>query len=148
MSCSGLPRPSLPSAAIRCSPALRRLSAAALVSLFQNASAALAVPTDGIDIPQPTRVEHFNPDQQVCLPQAIKNGFANQLQPFADQPPAVLEQLRRVQQDMTRATLARCVGKGLLPPAEARQLQRELGLQVVDSRATGAAPSGGNAGSL
>lgn len=114
------------------------LPAAALMTLLQSAPASLAVPAGGISTPQPTRVERFNPDQQVCQPMAIKDGFARQLQPWADQPPAVLEQLRRVQSEMTRATLQRCVSKGLLQPAEASQLERELGLQVG---AAGAAPS-------
>lgn len=106
------------------------LSTTALMTLLPSAPASLAVPAAGLSIPPPTRVERFNPDQQVCQPLAIKNGFARQLQPWADQPPAVLEQLRRVQSEMTRATLQRCVSKGLLQPAEASQLERDLGLQV------------------
>lgn len=102
------------------------LRACVLAALLRSAPASLAVPSDGIEIPQPTRVERFNPDQQVCQPQQIKAGFARQLQPWADQPPAVLEQLRRVQLQMTRATLQRCVSKGLLKPAEAAELERQL----------------------
>lgn len=123
-----------------------------LLGLLLTSSASLAVPSDGIDIPQPTRVERFNPDQQVCQPQAIKAGFARQLQPWADQPAAVLEQLRRVQLEMTQATLRRCVSKGLLPPAEAAELERQLGLPGTTTpspsrgpapgAAAGAAPSG------
>ena len=107
---------------------------------LQTAPASLAVPTGGSGIPQPTRVERFNPDQQVCLPQAIKSGFARQLQPWADQPPAVLDQLRRVQLDMTRATVQRCLSKGLLRPAEASQLDHELGLQVGSGAGAIASP--------
>jgi hypothetical protein len=120
--------------------------AAALVPLMLAAPASLAVPAGGISTPQPTRVERFNPDQRVCQPLAIKEGFARQLQPWADQPPAVLEQLRRVQLEMTRATLQRCVSKGLLQPTEASQLERDLGLQAGSESAASpipaAAPSG------
>lgn len=114
----------------------RRLSllfASALVALLQTAPGSLAVPADGIDVAPPTRVERFNPDLQVCVPQAIKAGFARQLQPWADQPAPVLEQLRRVQLEMTRATVQRCVSKGLMTPADAAGLERQLGLQDVSA---------------
>lgn len=104
--------------------------AGTLLAVLQTAPASLAVPASGIEVPQPTRVERFNPDQEVCRSQAIRAGFARNLQPWADQPPAVLEQLRRMQLEMTRATLQRCVSKGLMLPAEASQLERELGLQA------------------
>jgi hypothetical protein len=112
-----------------------------LVGLLLTLPSSLAVPADGIDIPQPTRVERFNPDQQVCQPQTIKASFASHLQPWADQPPAVLQQLRRVQLEMTRATVQRCVSKGLLQPAEASALERQLGLQdpPAPTQGTGAA---------
>jgi len=140
-----LRRRGFPRAACPWGLGLRWLGCAALVYLCADIPPALAVPADGLDIPQPTRVERFNPDQQACLPQAIRTGFANQLLPFADQPPAVLDQLRRVQREMTRASLARCVAKGLLPPDEAGQLERELGLQAADPPASGAAPGRGDA---
>jgi hypothetical protein len=107
-----------------------------VTALLQSAPVSLAAPAAGQAIPTPTRVERFNPDQQVCQPQAIKKGFATQLQPWADQPPVVLDQLRRVQLEMTRSTLQRCVSKGLLQPSEASQLERELGLQGGTAGAT------------
>lgn len=115
--------------------------AGAAAALLHGVPASLALPSDGIDVPQPTRVERFNPDQQVCQPQAIKTAFARHLQPWADQPPAVLEQLRRLQLEMTRATLQRCVSKGLLQPAEASQLERDLALPAGSGSASAPAPS-------
>ena len=125
------------------------LIAAGVTALLQTGPVSQAAPAAGQAIPMPTRVERFNPDQQVCQPQAIKRSFATQLQPWADQPSAVLNQLRRVQLEMTRSTLQRCVGKGLLQPAEASQLERELGLQTGAAEAsppgTPAAPSAAGA---
>ncbi|QPN63563.1 hypothetical protein [Synechococcus sp. CBW1004] len=118
----------------------RRLSlwlvAAGVTALLHAPTVSLAAPGEGRAIPMPTRVERFNPDQQVCQPQTIKASFASQLLPWADQPPAVLNQLRRVQLEMTRSTLDRCVSKGLLQPSEASQLERELGLQAGSGDAT------------
>lgn len=131
----------------------RRLSlwlvAAGVTALLQTPAVSLAAPGEGRAIPMPTRVERFNPDQQVCQPEAIKRTFATQLQPWANQPPAVLHQLRRVQLEMTTSTLQRCVSKGLLQPSEASQLERELGLQAGSAEVTApgaaAAPSAAGA---
>jgi len=101
-----------------------------LAALLQGPPMALAVPAGGITTPLPTRVERFNPDQQVCLPETIRASFATQLLPWADQPAAVLAQLRRVQLEMTQATLQRCVSKGLLQADQASELERQLGLEV------------------
>jgi len=114
--------------------------------LASRPPASWAVPADGSGIPLPTRVERFNPDQQVCQPARIKAGFASQLRPWADQPPAVLEQLRRVQLEMTQATLQRCVSKGLLKPSEAAELERQLlqpAAAVAPGSDTGAAAGAG-----
>lgn len=112
------------------------VAAGLTAALIQIAPVTLAAPAEGTAIPMPTRVERFNPDEQVCQPQAIRTSFARQLQPWADQPPAVLNQLRRMQQEMTVSTLQRCVSKGLLQPSEARQLENELGLQNGSRGAT------------
>lgn len=121
--------------------ALPLLIATTLLALMPVLPASQAAPAEGRAIPPPTRVERFNPDQQACQPQRLKASFASQLQPWADQPEAVLVQLRRVQLDMTRATLQRCVSKGLMQSAEASQLERELGLPAA-SATSPAAPSG------
>ncbi len=117
------------------------LAACASLGLLQTMSASLAVPAGGIAIPPPTRVERFNPDAKVCQPAAIQAGFARQLQPWSDQPPAVLERLRQVQLEMTHATVQRCVSKGLLSAADAADLERKLGL----SSNGGPAPAAGGA---
>lgn len=105
---------------------------------------ALAVPSDGIATPLPTRVERFDPDPEVCRPQAIRDSFARQLQPWSDQPPAVLDRLRQLQLEMTRATLRRCVSRGLMDPTEATRLEQQLGLVGAPaSLSPTPAPAGG-----
>ncbi|MCP9836900.1 hypothetical protein KBY84_05255 [Cyanobium sp. N.Huapi 1H5] len=75
-------------------------------------------------------VQYFQSDPQACQPDAIRAAYKAHLQPFADQSPAVLAQLRRVQDDMTLASLKRCVQKGLLTRPQASVLFRELGLTL------------------
>ncbi|MFM7314922.1 MAG: hypothetical protein ACKO0M_17480 [Cyanobium sp.] len=88
-----------------------------------------SIPNGQISAPLPTRVEQFDPDAQVCRPEAIRSGFFRQLLPWADQPAPVLARLRDVQLEMTRATLQRCVSRGLMTAAQARQLEQELAAQ-------------------
>jgi hypothetical protein len=80
--------------------------------------------------PPQSPVQHFDSDPQACRPDAIKAAYRAHLQPFADQSPAVLAQLKRVQDDMTLASLKRCVQKGLLTRPQASLLFRELGLTL------------------
>lgn len=75
-------------------------------------------------------VQYFQSDPLACQPDAIRAAYKTHLQPFADQSPAVLAQLRRVQDDMTLASLKRCVQKGLLTRPQASVLFRELGLTL------------------
>jgi hypothetical protein len=117
------------------------LSVAALLAcLLPIAPASVAVPADGITTPAPTRVERFNPDQQVCSAEAIRKGFATQMQPWVDQPEAVVARLREVQLDMTRATLRRCVSKGLMDRTQAEQLFGQLIAPLATSSTPEAAP--------
>ncbi|KEF43452.1 MAG: hypothetical protein ER33_01530 [Cyanobium sp. CACIAM 14] len=88
-----------------------------------------AEPPDRPDPPAP-RIRHFDSDPQACRPEAIGAAYRSGLLPYTDQPPAVLARLRRVQDDMTLASLRRCVQKGLLPRSEASRLFRELGLTL------------------
>jgi hypothetical protein len=71
----------------------------------------------------PTR---YDPDRTTCEPERIRSAFQQQLQPYADQSDAVIAQLRRVQLDMTRSTLRRCVSRDLLSRPQADQLFNEL----------------------
>lgn len=71
-------------------------------------------------------VEHYDPDPQVCKAPIIRQAFASQMQPWLDQPAAVLAKLRQLQLNMTRASLQRCVSKGLMPEREAEALLKEL----------------------
>jgi hypothetical protein len=75
-------------------------------------------------------VQYFHSDPLACQPDAIRAAYKAHLLPFADQSPAVLAQLRRVQDDMTLASLKRCVQKGLLTRPQASVLFRELGLTL------------------
>jgi hypothetical protein len=75
-------------------------------------------------------VQVFQSDPLACQPEAIRAAYGAHLQPFADQSPAVLAKLRRVQDDMTLASLKRCVQKGLLTRPQASVLFRELGLTL------------------
>ncbi len=80
--------------------------------------------------PPQAPVRYFDSDPQACKPDAIRAAYKAHLQPFADQGPAVLAKLRRVQDDMTLASLKRCVQKGLLTRPQASVLFRELGLTL------------------
>jgi hypothetical protein len=76
--------------------------------------------------PPASRPVYYDPDPLTCQPATIRSGFERQLQPYADQSEAVLQQLRRVQLELTAATLRRCVAKGLMAPESARALEAEL----------------------
>ena len=78
--------------------------------------------------PPASRPTLYNPDLGTCRPEVIRQAFRSHLQPFGDQPPAVMAQLRRLQAEMTSSSIARCLAKQLLSPAEAAQLRRELEL--------------------
>ncbi|MFM8258867.1 MAG: hypothetical protein ACKOCA_11315 [Vulcanococcus sp.] len=78
--------------------------------------------------PPASPVEHHDPDQQTCQPQALLQAWSLQLQAYADQPEAVLNRLRALQRDMATASLNRCIQRGLLSKADARQLAEQMGL--------------------
>lgn len=100
-------------------------------------AAVRAIPAGGINTPPPTRVDRFNPDQQVCTPEAIRQGYLSQMQPWADQPPQVVARLREVQLEMMRSTLRRCVSKGLMDRTAAEQLFAQL----IADPSSGSTPS-------
>lgn len=104
------------------------------VALTPAAPQALAMPESRSIPPPPTRVERFNPDEGVCDPRVIQAAFARHLEPWKDQPPAVLAQLRQVQGEMTRATLRRCVSKGLMAAPQAEALERQLGIAAAPAQ--------------
>jgi hypothetical protein len=76
--------------------------------------------------PPASRPVYYDPDPLTCQPAIIRSGFERQLQPYADQSEAVLQQLRRVQLELTAATLRRCVARGLMTPESASALEAEL----------------------
>jgi hypothetical protein len=90
--------------------------------------------------PPESPVQYFHSDPVACKPESIRASYKSQLLPYADQSPAVLAQLRRVQDDMTLASLKRCVQKGLLTRPQASVLFRELGLTLPGTVIPVAAP--------
>ena len=90
--------------------------------------------------PPESPVQYFHSDHVACKPESIRASYKSQLLPYADQSPAVLAQLRRVQDDMTLASLKRCVQKGLLTRPQASVLFRELGLTLPGTVIPVAAP--------
>ena len=90
--------------------------------------------------PPESPVQYFHSDPVACKPGSIRASYKSQLLPYADQSPAVLAQLRRVQDDMTLASLKRCVQKGLLTRPQASVLFRELGLTLPGTVIPVAAP--------
>ncbi len=109
-------------------PLLGALLGAAMAVLLPCSGRA----SDAAERPRPPEapVQHFHSDPLACQPDAIRAAYKTHLQPFADQSPAVLAKLRRVQDDMTLASLKRCVQKGLLTRPQASVLFRELGLTL------------------
>ena len=76
--------------------------------------------------PHPSKPNLYDPDRTTCDAERIRTAFQQQLQPYRDQSPAVLAQLRRVQLEMTAKTLRRCVERNLLTRQQADQLFKEL----------------------
>jgi hypothetical protein len=89
--------------------------------------------------PPASRPVYYDPDPLTCQPASIRSGFERQLEPYADQSEAVLQQLRQVQLELTAATLRRCVAKGLMTPEGASALETEL---LRPGARSGAQPSG------
>jgi hypothetical protein len=112
----------------RLQPLLGALLASVLAGLLPCSGRA----SDAAERPRAPQapVQYFQSDPLACQPDAIRAAYKAHLQPFADQSPAVLAQLRRVQDDMTLASLKRCVQKGLLTRPQASVLFRELGLTL------------------
>lgn len=123
-------------------PLLRNLLCGVLLGLLPGAGQA----NDGAERPKPPEapIQYFDSDPQACKPEAISASYKSHLLPYADQSPDVLAKLRRVQDDLTLASLKRCVQKGLLTRPQASVLFRELGLTLpgtVIPVAGGAAPA-------
>lgn len=116
-------------AAKRCAPGwIRCRWAPAGLALLVSAEAAMAIPEQRRPAPPRPPVEVYDPDPKICRAQVIRSAYERQLQPWSEQPPAVLAQLRRIQAEMTLATLRRCVRRGLMAETEALALARQLQL--------------------
>ena len=79
----------------------------------------------------PSRPTLYDPDRTTCDMELIRTAFQQQLQPYADQSPAVLARLRELQLEMTRRSLKRCVERELLTAQQADQLARELAASPI-----------------
>ncbi|MEB3256288.1 MAG: hypothetical protein VKJ05_07865 [Synechococcaceae cyanobacterium] len=77
--------------------------------------------------PPPPRKEIYDPDQAACRAEHLESHARQQLSPWADQPPEVLARLRLLQGEMLRASLRRCIARGLISPTEAAGVEQRLG---------------------
>ncbi|MGB7564116.1 MAG: hypothetical protein WBM08_05110 [Prochlorococcaceae cyanobacterium] len=81
--------------------------------------------------PQPqSPTRYYQPDQQVCNPERLLAGYRQGLSAYADQPPAVLEQLSGLQRQLTARSLKVCLEKGLLKADQAERLIETMGLAL------------------
>jgi len=110
---------------------LQRLTSSALCGALQAALVAVVlahpVAASNMPPPPPPRQKLYDPDPEICKASALQSSFQQQLLPWADQPAQVQARLRELQLEMLRATLKRCVGKGLMSVEQAGTLERELG---------------------
>jgi len=97
-----------------------------LALLISGAAGVQAEPTRPA-LPR-SRVETYDADSLTCRPATIESAYRSQMAPWADQPEEVQQRLRILQAEMTRSTLRRCLGKGLLKPEDVAELERRLGL--------------------
>ena len=65
---------------------------------------AIAVDVNRMPPPPATPVEHHDPDPHTCNSERLLQAWSQQLQPYSDQPAAVLERLKLVQRDMAVVT--------------------------------------------
>lgn len=98
-------------------------------------SALLASPAWSQDRRQPepptSRPTLYDPDRTTCDVELIRTAFQRQLQPYADQNPAVLARLRELQLEITQRSLKRCVERQLLTPQQADQLAKGLAASPI-----------------
>lgn len=104
-------------------------TAALVVAAAAGLNAQAAPDPSRMPPPPASPVEHHDPDQHTCQPQALLQAWSLQLQAYSDQPDAVLQRLRSLQRDMATASLNRCIERGLLSKADARQLAQQMGLE-------------------
>ena len=105
----------------------KKIFAAGLVLVVLGAGVKPLLAQQDPPPPEP-RIQKYHPDETTCQGDLIRSGFAKNLLPWANQPEPVLASLRRVQAEMTRATLASCVRQKLMTPAQADAMKKELGL--------------------
>lgn len=70
--------------------------------------------------------QRFDPDLRTCQPAVIEAAHLHGLDPYRDQPEAVLARLAVLRNQLTRGTIERCLARGLISADQARQLQQGL----------------------
>jgi hypothetical protein len=106
-----------------------RAAALAIFTAFFSSPVALLAATPTRPQPPPPRKVLYDPDQVACRAEHLESHAREQLRPWADQPPEVLARLRLLQGEMLRASLRRCLARGLITPAEAAAVEQRLGFQ-------------------
>ena len=106
-----------------------RAAALAILTAIFSSPVALLAATPTRPQPPPPRKVLYDPDQVACRAEHLESHAREQLRPWADQPPEVLARLRLLQGEMLRASLRRCLARGLITPAEAAAVEQRLGFQ-------------------
>jgi hypothetical protein len=88
------------------------------------------------------RPKTYEPDQAACQAATIEAAFRQHLLPWADQPDEVQQRLRRLQGELTRRSLQRCIDKGLMSREEALAVERRLDLPDSPQAAVPSRPDG------
>jgi hypothetical protein len=126
-------------------------AAGILILLGALCPVAKGVTPERMPAPPASPLEHHDPDATTCNSDRILAAWSQQLQAYADQPPAVLERLQAVQRDLATLSLNRCIQRGFLSRDAARALAVQMGLepasrpegrsgQVVPAQSSGQRP--------
>jgi hypothetical protein len=125
-------------------PPKQRTLALAIVSALAWAQGSVVAATPTRPQPPPPRKVLYDPDQVACRAEHLESSAREQLRPWAEQPPEVLARLRLLQAEMLRASLRRCIARGLLTPADAAAVEQRLGFQpgmpTLDAQPSGVRP--------
>jgi hypothetical protein len=113
-----------------------------LLALGGALTAGRATAAPSRPVPPPPRKEVYDPDRATCQSDHLVSSFRQQMLPWADQPERVQERLRALQAEMLRASLRRCVERGLLSPGQASAVERQLALPAAGPPSSASPASG------
>ncbi len=119
----------LPALSVRRLPVAAPVLAIALATGLSGPGAGAARAKSKMPPLPASPVQTFQPDLATCQPEQLLRGYRQQLAAYADQPPAVVEQLKLLQRDMAVASINRCISKGLLSKEQASQLATSMGIE-------------------